>query len=394
MGAAIVRFRGLHAVREGVTARILNKEILLLVALVLCAFGLFFFTKSMASREQQMEIRISRIWYERGEQYIASGSIENAIQAFRSATAGTRYNEQYALALADALTAGNHDAEAQQLLLRLRESDPENTDINIYLARLTSKQGQTSDAARYYENALYGRWNGSHVDVRRRQLRIELIRFLLEHQERNLASSELLIVETELPDLPAPWIETAKLFGQAGDLQHALKDYSEAFRLDSDNIEALTGVGETSFQLADYTKAAHYLKAALKLDPRAAKTRQLLSLAEMLLADDPLAPHLTAGERQRRLISDFARSLQRLESCLNQNPSNQTNAGLQALQAEALAMQPKLNQRKPLPDSDIITAGLNLVLRMQRAASDTCGEPSVQDQALILIGEQHNGARP
>ncbi len=380
--------------REGVTARILNKEIFLLVALAVAAVGVFVFTRAMAAREQRMELRIARIWYDQGKQYIASGKIEKAIQAFRRSTAGTRYNQKYALALADALIAGNHDIEAQQLLLRLREADPENAEINIYLARLTAKQGESADAVRYYQNALYGQWSGSQIDVRRRQLRVELIRFLLGHQEENLAAPELLILETEIPDSAPSWIETAKLFTEAGDPQHALKDYSEAARLDSHNVEAQMGAGETSFQLGDYAKAKQYLKDSLDLNPQSEKARQLLSLAEMVLADDPLAPNLTAEERARRLIPDFERSLQRLDSCLNQNSNSGTTAELQSLKAEALAMEPKLDQRKHLPDSDMVGAGTSLIFRMQKAASDGCGEPSVQDQALLLIGLQHNGARP
>ena len=393
MCSAIVSIWSLHIVREGVTPRILNKEIFLLVALALAAFGIFVFTRTMAAREQQMEVRIARIWYEKGRAYMASSKIEKAIEAFRRSIAGTRYNQKYALALADALTAGNHDAEAQQSLLRLRESDPDNAEINIYLARLASKRGETSDAVRYYQNALYGRWTGSQIDVRRRQLRVELIHFLLGHQERNLAISELLILETELPNAAISWIETAKLFIEAEDLQHALKDYSAASRLDSHNVEALTGAGETSFQLGDYIKAKQYLRASLNLDPQSEKTSQLLSLTDMVLADDPLAPHLTAAERQGRLMPDFERSLQRLESCLDQNSSSETNAGLQSLKTEALAMEPKLSQRKPLPDSDMVEAGTNLIFRMQKAVSDSCGETSDPDQALILIGLLHNGAR-
>jgi tetratricopeptide (TPR) repeat protein len=393
MSAAIVSFWSLHTVREGLTPRILNKEIFLLVTLALVAVAVFVFTKTMAAREQRMEVRISRIWYEKGQQYLSSGNIEKAIQAFRRATSGTRFNQKYALVLADALATGNHDAEAQELLLRLRESDPENSEINIYLARLASKLGETSDAVRYYQNALYGRWSGMQIDVRRRQLRVELVRFLLAHHQQNLASSELLILESELPDSAASWVEAAKLFIATGDLQHALKDYTEAARLDGHNLEALRGAGETSFRLADYTKAKKYLGASLKLDPQSRKTRQLLSLAEMVTADDPLAPHLTAVERQRRLIPDFERSLQRLETCINQNSNRGAGAVLQSLKTEALALEPQLNRRRHIPDFDMVVSALNLIFRMENAASDSCGEPSDPDQALILIGSQHSGAR-
>jgi predicted Zn-dependent protease len=147
-------------VNEEEVPRILNREVFLLVALGLIAAGVFAFTKRMAAREQHMEGRIALIRYEQGRQQLSSGKVEKAIQSFRSATADERENKQYALALADSLAKGNHNAEAQQLLLRLRESDPESAEINIYLARLAVKREEIRDAVHYYQNALYGRWTG------------------------------------------------------------------------------------------------------------------------------------------------------------------------------------------------------------------------------------------
>ena len=86
---------------------------------------------------------------------------------------------------------------------QLRESDPENAEINISLARLAANLGEHGGAVHYYQNALYGRWTGDQVDERRRQLRKELVRFLLQHQQLNLASSELLILEAGIPDTAA-----------------------------------------------------------------------------------------------------------------------------------------------------------------------------------------------
>ena len=376
------------------TPRILNKEVVLLVGLALAAVGVFLFTKRMAAREQRLEGQLAAIWYQQGQQLIRSGEAEKAIRSFRQAIAHARENRKYSLALADALAAGKHDAEAQQLLLRLRESDPENAEINIRLARIASRRGEVSDAVHYYQNALYGRWTGNEVDEQRRQLRIELIRFLLDHEQQNRAVSELLILETEPPDSASSRVETAKLFLQAGDLQHALKNYVAAIQLDGHDVEALTGAGETSFQLADYAKASHYLKMSLEVSPKSANTRHLLSLAEMVLAQDPLVPHLTSKERQSRLVLGFERSLERLQNCLSQTSNDQTTAELQSLKAEALAMGPTLNKRNNPPDSDLVRSGLGLMLKMQRATAASCGEPPVSDQALLLIGIKHNGARP
>ena len=242
-------------VDEEKTYRVLNREIFLLVALAVVAIGVFVFTRKMAAKEQQLDARIAAIWYQEGERQLSSGQIEKAIESFRKATTDALGDRTYTLALANALAAGNHDAEAEQTLLRLRESDPEDAEINLQLARLAAKRGEVDDAVHYYQNALYGRWAGSQVDERILQLRLELIRFLLAHQQRNIALSELLILETDLPQSADAHVQAARLFLQAGDAQHALKNYAEAIELDKNNVDALTEAGEAAFRLGDYQQA-------------------------------------------------------------------------------------------------------------------------------------------
>ena len=372
--------------------RVLHNELVLLVALSIVAFGVFVFTRNMAARQQRMEAGIAATWYERGERLIASGQVEPAIQAFRRATAESRDTQKYVLALANALSAGNHESEAEDLLLQLRESHPENAEINISLARLAAKQGETDEAVRYYQSALYGRWTGDQVEERRNQLRKELIGFLLQHQQHQLASSELLILEAGLPYDAASHIEVAKLFLQAGDVRRAFKNYSAAVQLDHHNVDALRGAGETSFLLGDYAQAVHYRRAELELDPSSTTSQKQLALAEMVLEEDPLAPHLTDQERKDRLLADFQRSLQRLDACLGQIADAKASAELQSLKAEALAMQPKLGRNKK-PDFDTVRSAAGLIFRMEEAAA-RCGELPVEDEALLLIGREHKGALP
>jgi tetratricopeptide (TPR) repeat protein len=367
--------------------------VFLLVALALLAVGVFLFTKRIASKERQLERRVAGIWFQQGQQQLLSGEAEKAIRSFRWATADARENVKYSLALADALAAGNHYVEAQQLLLRLREVDPENAEINIRLARLTAKHGDVSDAYRYYQNALYGHWTGSQVNEQQRKLRIELIQFLIDHGQHNSAISQLLILEAEPPESAASRVEAAKLFLRAGDPQRALKNYVEAVQLDHHDVAALTGAGEVSFQLADYVKAAHYLRMALEASPGSSNTRNLLSLTEAVLTHDPLAPHLSAKERQSRLVSGFDRSLRGLENCLAQTSNDKSKGELRSLQNEALTMKSKLNQPRYPPDSDLVTSGVDLILKMEKTTADSCGNSSVPDRALLLIGQMHNGAQ-
>jgi len=261
--------------------RILNNEIVLLAALSLAAVGVFIFTRHMAAHEQQLNAKIADVWFNRGVEYMQAGETEKAIQSFRSATANVENDPKYTLALANALAAENHIQEAESLLFRLREADPENPDVNLSLARLAARQGEVQEAARYYENSLYGRWPDDRRE-QRRQVRLELVRFLLAHQQQYLATSELFVLQNRTPDSPSAHIEIAKLFVEANDLPHALQEYAAAVRLDGNNVEGLTAAGQLAFQTGNYAQAEAYLRAALDANPDSQDTRHLLTLTKLV----------------------------------------------------------------------------------------------------------------
>jgi tetratricopeptide (TPR) repeat protein len=373
--------------------RSLNREIFLLIALSVVAVGVFLFTKRMSIKVQQLDARIAAIWYQKGERQLASGQVEKAIDSFRKATTGALGNPTYTLALANALAAANHDAEAEQTLLRLRESDPEDAEINLQLARLATRRGEVEDAVHYYRNALYGRWNEASADQRKQQVRMELIRFLLGRQQRGLALSELLILESDLPQSAAAHVEVARLFLQAGDVQHAMENYEQATELDKNDADALAEAGETAFRVGDYQQADHYLKEALELKLEDQKIHQHLTVAEFVLSTDPLDPHLTKEERQERLLRGFDQSLRRLEGCLSQASGSQGNAELQSLKEQATAMEPKLRSKRP-PDLELTRSAAQLIFKVEQAALARCGQGEELDQALLLISHKHSGAQP
>jgi tetratricopeptide (TPR) repeat protein len=379
-------------VDKDTTSRILDREIFLLIALASVAICLFFVTRTVAAKDQQLERHIAAIWYSRGEGDLKAGKVEDAIESLRKATANARENRTYTLALASALAAGNHTAEAQQGLLRLRESDPEDAEINLYLARLAARRGELGDAIRYYQNALYGRWTGTEVDERRRQLRLELIRFLLDHHDPNRAISELLVLETDLPNSSRYRVETAKLFREAGDPDDALKNFAEAIRLAPHNVDALSGAAEISFQLGKYVAAQHYLKAALASNPESHALQQFFSLTKMVLGADPLAPGISNAERRRRLLSGVQQSRRRVETCLGRTADQTINAELQDLELKVIGMENELQSTRRLLDWDYVNSGIALVYKIEKTASANCGASSGLDQALLLIGSEHSGA--
>jgi tetratricopeptide (TPR) repeat protein len=379
-------------VGESDTYRVLNREIFLLIALTAGAVGVFAFTRSMAVKEQQIDARRAAIWYRDGQSQLSSGQIDSAIDSFRNAATDALRDRRYELALANALADGNHEAEAQQTLLRMRESDPEDAEINSQLARLAAKRGEISDAVHFYQSALYGRWAGGQIDERKLQLRVELIRFLLGHQERDIALSELLILETDLPQSAASYVETARLFQQAGDTQHALKNYDEAIDLDRDDVDALTEAGETLFRQGNYPQAARSLKHALELNPKVEKTRQLLSITELVLSEDPLDPHLSKEEGQKRLLRDLAHARKRLQEYFRQTSGNQEGSQLRSLDGQALALESALHSRRS-PDSVLFGSGMELIYTIEKATSAAEAKPDELDQALLLIGQKYSGGQ-
>jgi len=371
------------------TRRALRTDILRLLALTGCAVALFFVTRAIFARQRSLEIREAARWYEVGESQLREGEIASATRSLRKAIRDDPNNRKYAIRLADALADAGHNTEAIEALSRLRESDPEDASLNLHLARLAAKDNDVSDAIHYYENALYGRWTGGQVDARQRDTRIELIQFLLSQHEHQRALSELLILDGELPQSADAQNQAAELFLEANDLPRAFKHFEQAAHLDPQDVDALTGAGEASFRLGDYRTARHFLEAAVKRGEPDPKTVRDLSVAKTILRSDPFAPHISPAERERRTLSIFDLSLRRLQACAEQHD---VDAQLQALRAQAVAIQPKLSPNAVLQNPEMTTTALELVSEMERATNATCGGAQPADDAMLLIARLHGGA--
>lgn len=373
------------------TSRAFNRDVFLLLALGAFAIGLFALTRNLAALEKRMELRIAEMWYTKGEGQMGSGSVANAVGSFRKAVANDRNNRKYAFALADALGAANHDVEAEQIVLRLRELDPEDAQINLVLARLASKQGDLPQAVHFYENAIYGRWTGTQVDERRRNVRTQLIRFLLAHHERDRALSELLILDGDLPPEASAHVQAGELFLGAGDAQHALKNFQEAAKLSPRNPSALRGAGEAYFRVGNYVKARRYLELSVALEPKSISAQQLLSLTTAILSTDPLAPKLNTQERQKRLVLGYEQALRRLQNCLERHSNDSNTPTLRNILNEANAMKPNLSVQKIRRDPELLRSGLSLIYHMEKECNDACGEATGADEALLMIASRYDG---
>jgi Flp pilus assembly protein TadD len=367
-------------------AALIHREIFQLSVLIAVAVGAFLLTRAVAASNRDMSLRDAAEWYRRGQQAIDGGRVDDAIDSLRRATVKDRSDKRYVLALARALALKGDNDAARSLLITLRESAPEDADINLQLARLAAARADVTEALRFYRNALYAPWATDQADARR-GLRLELIRFLFTHGQTDRAISELLALSTDLPDDAPLHLEVARLFAKAGDSGHALDQFQRALHLAPGNGEALVGAGQAAFRLGDYASARTYLRGAPSEADDVRETREMVNL---VLSNDPLASRLGSIERRRRLVADFSYALQRLGVCLEQRGGGQPTGDEVALQAEAQAFESQLKPAASL-EQDTVESGVDLIDRIERLVAQSCGPPTALDQALVLIGRQHGG---
>jgi Flp pilus assembly protein TadD len=360
----------------------IHREIFQLGVLILVAIAAFLLTRAVAASNRDMSLRDASEWYRRGQQAVEAGKVDDAIDALRRAAVKNPEDRRFVLALAQALALKRDDDAARSVLLTLRESAPEDPDINLQLARLATARQDVTEALRFYHSALYAPWPADQVGTRRR-VRIELIGFLLTHNQSSRALSELLALNTDLPDDVSLRIEVGRLFAQAGDNGHALDQFQRTLRLDPENRDAVAGAGRSAFQLGDYPLAKSYLRRLPADDDEMKTTRDVVDL---VLSSDPLASRLGSAERRRRLVAAFSYAQRRWSTCLEERSDGQTDD--LALLRETDAFERRL-KRPGIMEQDTIEAGASLIDRIARMVTERCGVPTAFDRALVLIARRH-----
>jgi tetratricopeptide (TPR) repeat protein len=364
-----------------------HRELVVLVVLSAIVVSGFLLTRAAARANQRLRLRDAAAWYDAGRGQLAAGRTESAIRSLRRATAIDRENRSYRLALAAALGADRRDEFARQVLLGIRESTPEDPEVNVQLARLEARHDDVIATVRYFQNALYGSWRIDQGDARR-QVRVELIRYLLAHGERGRAVSELLVLEGNLPDVARLQTEAGQLFLDAGEPRRALERFRQALRLDPKNEAALADAGEAAFQAGDYSSARRFLGAVKSPSSHVLELREI---NDLVLTADPLRPGLSLPQRRERVISGLRRALQALDDCIVKQPAN--NHVFEALRSEAVALEPQLALVKLRRTPESIDIALNVIYRIERQTDDACGPGSLYDRALLLIGKRHEPDR-
>ena len=370
-------------------SRFVHREIIVLIILCGAAIAGFLVTKAAASSAHAKRRSDAATWYARGEAALAEGRLDEALAALGRARALNRDRDAHHLSFAAALAeAGQLDA-ARQVLLGLRETSPENPDVNLGLAELAAASGATEEAVQFYQRALYGEWTPARLDDRRR-VRVSLIEYQLANGMRGQATAQLLLLAADLPPDAGNQMRAARLFLAAGEPEHALEHYLRVLQTEPDHAAALAGAGDAAFEIGDFAAARGYYERVPDGDADVEARREL---ARLVLANDPLQPRLSNAERRRRLSAGHARAQALIQACrVHLAGTSAQEEQLAALASELAALGATLAARRPL-ESGVIADGVAIVSGVVSFASEGCGPLTPEARAWLLIGRLQREGR-
>jgi tetratricopeptide (TPR) repeat protein len=421
--------------------RLIFADTLSLVTLFAVTALLAVLTNYLYQSYASHQVELANRWLERGEQALRDGKPQAAIDALSSALAFAPSDRNTEIKLAEALASAGRIQEATVYFNALLESQQGSGLINLQLARLAARQGNVSQAMEDYQRAIYGNWEGDGY-VRRRDVRFELIDYLIAHQLLDRARSELLVAAGNAPeDDISVQLEIARKMEQAQDRSDALHLYRTILHRHPSLREALEGAGRTAFQMGRYLEAKRYLARALEgpgvdQEPKAVldQSRERLSETTRLLLLYP-SSGLSVHERSVRILTDRKLAMARLAQCMQartQAPANNSTAvsapppaaaskssnPLQSLEShftrhptaatpnQAAAPPPvdplqalterwkqspaKISPRQLEHDPDLAQTQIQLIYDTELITQQTCGAPAGDDALLLKIAEAPN----
>jgi tetratricopeptide (TPR) repeat protein len=350
---------------------------LIAITVVLFAVTLFLFRSFEMHRAE-----LAKRWSDRGLVAFQANRPEEAIAAYRTALSYAPDERSYELMLAEALGQAGRTEESYNYFTGLWETRPGDGFINLQLARLAAKKRDVQGAINFYRASIYGNWEGDGVE-RRREVRLELARYLIAQHQSAAARAELLIAGGNAPDLPELDITLANLLEQADASSDALAFYQKALLRDPKNQAALNHAGRLAYTMGEYTVARGLLERAVREQPQEEQNALLLAQTERILQLVP-AETLPARERVDRILTARAIAKKRLNDCL---PSVDPQNTLRLLAGQWTGEDGTTNRPTLLRDDDKRTAALQLIYDTEIETNQQCTAATGDDALLLLLAQ-------
>jgi tetratricopeptide (TPR) repeat protein len=355
---------------------------LLLITAVLFGVTLFLFRSFTAHRAE-----LAQRWSSRGQAALNSGHPERAIVALRTALLYAPGEHTTELLLAQALGDAGHIEESYNYFLGLWETEPGDGFINLRLARLAAVKRDVQGAVNYYHASIYGTWEGDGT-VRRREVRLELARYLIAQHNDSSAQTELLIAGGNAPDDVPLELTLAKLLQEAGSPSNALRYYEKVLAQDPKNEEALVAAGRLEYEAGSFDDAHRLLEqAAREQEMNSPEVRTMLDNSARILALEP-SKKLPDRERVARILNAREIAKRRFDSCNAQAAAaNELSSPLQDLGAEWASKEAALSREALLEDAAGQDATVKLIFDTEVQTAKICGAPTGDDSLLLTLAK-------
>jgi Tfp pilus assembly protein PilF len=361
--------------------------VLTLLTGVLFLVTLFLF-RSFTSHRAELAVR----WSGRGKAALDAGKPDQAMVALRTALSYAPGTRSYELLLAQALADSGHTDEASNYFMNLWVTQPGDGFINLELARLSAKRNDQTNAIKYYRASVYGTWEGDGM-VRRREVRLELARYLIAHKYFNAARIELLIAAGNSPSDPGLNTTLANLLVQAGDIADGFSYYKKALQDAPKSLTALEGAGRAAYSLGNFAEAHSLLERALESKASPEKQNASGDLATMLDNSKRILEMRPSGklrpvERVNRILQDSVIAKKRFDSCIVQfDEENGPPPALQQLKSRWASGAATLSRPVLLRSLAQQDAAVQLIFDTEIQASQFCGAPTGDDALLLLLAK-------
>jgi tetratricopeptide (TPR) repeat protein len=362
---------------------------LLLVTVVLSGMTLFLFRSFTAHR-----VELAQRWSDRGRTALNAGHPDQAIVALRTALSYAPDERSYELLLAQALGSAGHLEESYNYFLGLWETTPGDGFINLSLAQLAAQKNDTQGAIRYYRASIYGTWEGDGIE-RRRDVRLELARYLLAHHEVSNARTELLIAGGNNPGNVDLALTLAEMLEKTGDLHDALSYYEKVLAQEPNNHTALAATGRLAYEDGRFEEAHRFLEQAIREQERTGTPipQDLSTMFENSAKILALSPSnkLPPVERVARILKARDIAKRRFDQCNAQvSTTSRLPLPLQDLNSRWMEKAAGAGRASLLKDTAEQDANAKLIFDTEVETSRICGAPAGDDALLLLLAQTPN----
>ena len=302
-----------------------------LAGVVLAIVALFSIDTFLAKTERaESRVEAAR-FFANGQHLLEQGKSEEAVEQFRSAISIERDNQDYQLALGQALLAAGRSADAEATLNELLQRNPIGATTNLAMARVLAKEDKTDDAAFYYHRAIYGQWK-EDAHANQLKVRFELTDLLSRQNSKEALLAELLPLQNDAPDDLATRKKLGHLFIVAGSPARATDIFRDMLRTQPQDSEAHAGLGDAEFARGNYRTARNEFLAALHLRSADREAQERLDLCDKVLELDPTQRGLSPEEQYQRSRKLVEQVMDDVNQCLGGAASGPTQELIKTVQ--------------------------------------------------------------